>query len=286
MGSEEMIFQSEFTEAGFVADVRAHGFLSTAIESAIPAYVRQHQTWFEHAVTLSDAAQTAYNSRDNVVVGLSTHQPVSIAMRLMIRAMGAFQAAIILFRRGMAGEGDTIVRGIYETAFWLGYLAEDEVSAVRSIIVDEIASQNNLLRYRLELIELGQNPSNDEEQPIRERLAENKIRLGKDKPIGPKEIAKLSGLYVYYDSYKQLSSQSAHTSLHSLHRHLKYVGNGIYEGHIMGPDMEATGVSLHRACVAFGIAAACFVAITGPGESDDELQALLEATDTLGNLPA
>ena len=112
MEPEDKVFESEFTEAGFVADVRAHGFLSTAIESAIPAYVYQHQEWFDHAVKLSDAAHAAYNSRDNVVVGLSTHHPLSIAMRAMIRAMNAFQAAIILLRRGMATEGDTIVRGI------------------------------------------------------------------------------------------------------------------------------------------------------------------------------
>jgi hypothetical protein len=285
MEPEEKIFQSEFTEAGFVADVRAHGFLSTAIESAIPAYVYQHQAWFDHAVKLSDSAQAAYNSRDNVVVGLSTHEPISIAMRAMIRAMNAFQAAIILLRRGMAAEGDTIVRGIYETAFWLGYLLEDEDAAVRSIIVDEIESQNSLLKYRLELIELGQNPSTDDQRHILEKLAENKAKLGKDKAISPKALAKVSGLYIYYDSYKQLSAQSAHTSLHSLHRHLKYVGNGIYEGHIMGPDMEAAGVSLHRACVAFGIVAAYFGAITGPGDNDDELQALLVATDSIGNLP-
>lgn len=285
MENEEKPFQSDFTEAGFVADVRAHGFLSTAIELAIPAYVHEQQTWFDHAVKLSDAAQAAYNSRDNVVVGLSTHKPVSIAMRLMIRSLSAFQAAVILFRRGMAAEGDTIIRGVYETAFWLGYLIRDEDAAVRSIIVDEIESQNALLKYRLELSELNQNPSNDDVALIREALAENKIRLGRDKAIGPKALAKASGLYVHYDSYKQISSQSAHTSLHSLHRHLNHVGDGVYEGHIMGPDMEATGVSLRRACVAFGLAAALFGTITGPGDTDDELRDILLAGEALRGLP-
>jgi hypothetical protein len=283
METQKKRFQSELTEAEFVADVRAHGFLSAAIESAIPAYVFEHQASFNHAVKLSDAAQRAYHGREKVIIGLSTHNPISIAMRAMIRATNAFQAAIILFRRGMAAEGDTLVRGIYETAFWLGYLIKDKDAAVRSIIVDEIESQNSLLRYRLELIGLDQNPSDDDAGHIRKALAENKVRLGKDKAIGPKALAKASGLYVHYDSYKHLSSQSAHTSLHSLHRHLNYVGDGVYGGHIVGPDMEATGVSIRRACTAFGVATALFATITGPGENDHELQELLIATDKLKN---
>lgn len=51
----------------------------------------------------------------------------------------------------------------------------------------------------------------------------------------------------------------------------------------MGPDMEATGVSLHRACIAFGIVLACFGVITGPGDNDDELHALLISTDAIGS---
>lgn len=282
MSAEKKLFDMPFTEAEFISDVRANGFLAKSIEFAIPAYVHQHQAWFDHAERLNFAAQAAFNSRDDVIVGLSSHSAKAIASRAMIRSMNAYQAVIILLRRGMASEADTLVRGLYETAFWLGFLLNDELAAIRAIVVDELQSQNSLFKYYTELMRSGQHRGNKQDiTELEKRIAENKRNLKGERALGPKDLAKKSGLCLHYDAYKNISASAAHTSLHSLHRHLKMSAPGTYEGHIVGPDMESAGASLQIACIAFGLVAAHFATITGPCDNDVSLQDLLIATDTM-----
>jgi hypothetical protein len=279
----EKVFDMPFTEAEFVADVRANGFLADVIEQAVPAYVHQHRRWFDHALQLNAAVQAAFNARDDVVVGLSAHSAKAIATRAMIRGMNAYQAIIILLRRGMASEADTLVRGLYETAFWLGFLLQDEAVAIRAIIVDELQSQKGLLTYYSERIGSERNHADGAEDlaALDARIQEIKRKLNGERAIGPKELARKSGLYRHYDAYKRISASAAHTSLNSLHRYLKMSVLGTYDGHVVGPDMEATGTSLQFASIAFGLVAAHYGSITGPAEGDERLQALLIATDTL-----
>lgn len=282
MSAEDEPIEMPFTESEFVADVRANGFLAKSIELAIPAYVVQHKAWFEHAERFNCAAQQAFNCRDNVIVGLSTHSAKAIASRAMIRSMNAYQAAIILLRRGMASEADTLIRGLYETAFWLGFLLKDEAAAIRAIVVDELQSQNSLFAYYLELLRSGQRHGRQQDiADLEARIAENRENLSGARALGPKDLAKKSGLYQHYEAYKKISASAAHTSLHSLHKHLKMTSPGTYEGHIIGPDMEGTGVSLQLACTAFGLVVAHFGTITGPGDNDHVLQDLLIATDMM-----
>ncbi|MFW2445996.1 MAG: DUF5677 domain-containing protein [Qipengyuania pacifica] len=272
------------TEQGFIDAFRTHGFLSPYIEESVPAYVRQHAEWFAHSEALNRAGLDAYYRRDNAMVGLSSHHPVSLSIRMTFRALSAFQGAMILFRRGMVQEGETLTRNIYETAFWLGYLHKDGPAAKRAFLNDERKSQKDRASYYLEQFAAGAyDPNPDIEAQLREQVAELKSKITKADNVSLKELAKRSDLYRHYETYKHLSAGSAHNSLNSLHRYLNRNPDGSYVGHIVGPDPDSLVNALPVMCIGLGITLEKFCTIVASDDAEDELQTLLIKTDTMRN---
>ncbi|MEC9067313.1 MAG: DUF5677 domain-containing protein [Pseudomonadota bacterium] len=270
------------TEQGFKDAFRALGFLSPYIEDAVPAFVRPHAEWFAHAEALNRAGLDAFYRRDNEVVGLSSQHPVSLSIRMTFRALSAFQAAVILYRRAMVQEGDTLTRNIYETAFWLGYLQKDGPAATRAFLNDERKSQKDRASYYLEQFASGAYDPNPEiEAQLRELVAELKLKITNADNVSVKEAAKRGDLYRYYEIYKHLSAGSAHNSLNSLHRYLNRNPDGSYDGHTVGPDPDALVDALPVMCIGLGITLAMFCTIVALDHSEDELQTLLIKTDTM-----
>lgn len=238
--ADDDVIRLSCTEQGFKDAFRTHGFLSPYIEEAVPAYVHPHAEWFAHAEALNRAGLDAFYRRDNEVVGLSTQHPVSLSVRMTFRALSAFQAALILYRRAMVQEGDTLTRSIYETAFWLGYFHKDSAAAKRAFLNDERKSQKDRATYYLEQFASGAYDPNPEiEAQLREQVAELKSKITNTDNVSVREAAKRSDLYGYYETYKHLSAGSAHNSLNSLHRYLNRNPDGSYDGHIVGPDPDS-----------------------------------------------
>lgn len=270
------------TEQGFIEAFRQHGFLSPYIEEAVPAYVRQHVDWFAHAEALNSAGLDAFYRRDDEAVGLSSHHPVSLSIRMTFRALSAFQAALILYRRGMVQEGDTLTRNIYETAFWVGYLLTDGPAATRAILNDERKSQKARASYYLEQFASGACAPNPEiERQLHEHVEDLKAKITKADSVQVQEVARRSGLYDYYETYKHLSAGSAHTSLNSLHHYLKRNPDGTYDGHIVGPDIDALADALPITCIGLAVTLATFCTIVKTGHQEEELQALLIKTEKM-----
>ncbi|HAG37662.1 MAG TPA: hypothetical protein DCL34_12760 [Erythrobacter sp.] len=270
------------TEQVFINAFREQGFLSSYIEEAVPAYVRPHANWFAHAEALNRAGLDAFYRRDNEVVGLSSQHPVSLSIRMTFRALSAFQGALILYRRAMVQEGDTLARNVYEAAFWLGYLHEDGPAATRALLNDERRSQKARASYYLEQFSSGAYDPNPEiEAQLRVQVAELKSKIAKADDVSAKDAAKLAGLYDYYETYKHLSAGSAHASLNSLHRYLNRNPDGSYDGHMVGPDPDSLVDSLPVLCIGLGIALAMFCTIVALDHPEDELQALLIRTDKM-----
>lgn len=280
--ADDDVLRLSCTEQGFIDAFREHGFLSPLIEEAVPAYVRPHAEWFAHAEALNRAGLNAFYRRDNEVVGLSSQHPVSLSIRMTFRALSAFQGALILYRRAMVQEGDTLTRNIYETAFWLGYLHKDGSAATRAFLNDERKSQKARASYYLEQFASGAYDPNPEiEAQLREQVAELKSKITKADNVSVQEAAKRSGLYGYYETYKHLSAGSAHNSLNSLHRYLNRNCDGSYDGHTVGPDPDSLVDALPILCIGLGITLAMFCSIVAVGDQEDELQALLIKTDTM-----
>lgn len=270
------------TEQGFKDAFREHGFLSPYVEEAVPAYVRQHAEWFAHAEAMNRAGLDAFYRRDNEIVGLSSHHPVSLSVRMTFRALSAFQGALILYRRGMVQEGDTLARNVYETAFWLGYLHKDGPAAARAFLNDERKSQMARARYYLEQFANGAyDPNPMIEVQLREQVAELKAKITKADDVPVQEVARRSGLYGYYETYKHLSAGSAHNSLNSLHRYLNRNPDGSYDGHTVGPDPDSLVDALPILCIGLGIGLAMFCTVVALDHPEDELQALLIKTDVM-----
>ncbi|MDN2580859.1 DUF5677 domain-containing protein [Aquibium sp. ELW1220] len=278
--SDDDIPRLSCTEAEFVNAFRANGFLSPYVEEAIPAYTRQHMAWFDHAEGLNGAGLEAFNRRENEIVGLSSHHPTPIAMRMIYRTLSSFQAALILYRRAMIAEGDTLARNVYETAFWLGFIQKERDAAVRAFINDELKSQKDRATYYLEQFRRGFYERNPEiERQLANRVSSLKSKITNS--ISVKSLAQRSGFYNYYDSYKNLSASSAHNSLNSLHRYLNRNSDGSYDGHVVGPDPDSLSESLPVLCIGLGIALAMFCTIVALEHDEPDLQALLIKTDTL-----
>jgi hypothetical protein len=270
------------SEGEFLEAFRAKGFLSPFIEEAVPGFVHQHPTWFAHAEALIIAGIDTYNRRDNEIVGLSSQHPISLAMRMIFRALSAAQGALILYRRGMTTEGDTLTRNVYETAFWLGFIQSAPDAACRAFLHDERKSQKARAEYYLEQFQSGAyDPNPDIQDQLRAQVAELKAKRIRADDVSIKKVAEKSGLYAYYDAYKHLSAASAHNSLNSLHRYLKRNEDGSYDGHIVGPDNEGLAEALPVLCIGVGIALAMFCTVVALDHEEAELQALLIRTDTL-----
>lgn len=273
------------TEREFIEAFRSNGFLSPYIEEAVPAYIRQHRDWFDHAAALNCAGLAAYHRRDNEIVGLSSHQPKALALRMVYRALSASQGAIILYRRGMIAEGDTLTRSVYEIAFWLGFIQSDHEAATRALLNDERESQKNRARYYLEQFENGHYARDGKtEAELKAKIDQLTIETKKVDSVSVKEVAKRSGLYPYYDAYKHLSASSAHNSLNSLHRYLNRNPDGSFNGHVVGPDPDSLDEALPVLCIGLGIALAMFCTVVDYDHEEAELQTLLIRTDELRKL--
>lgn len=280
--ADDDVIRLSCTEQGFVDAFHSHGFLSPYIEEAVPAYVGLHVEWFAHAEALNMAGLNAFYRRDSEVAGLSSQHPVSLSIRMTFRALSAFQAALILYRRAMVQEGDTLTRNIYETAFWLGYLHKDGAAATRAFLNDERRSQKDRAKYYLEQFASGAYDPNPEiEAQLRAQVAELTSKITNVDNVSVKEAAKRSDLYGYYETYKHLSAGSAHNSLNSLHRYLNRNSDGSYHGHILGPDPDSLVDALPIMCIGLGITLAMFCTIVPLEYQEDELQALLIKTHTM-----
>lgn len=280
--TEDDIPRLSCTEQEFVDAFRKEGFLSPFIDEAVPAVVRQHAEWFAHAASLNRAGLAALYRRENEVVGLSSHHPISLATRMIWRALSAFQGAIILYQRGMAPEGDTLSRSIYEIAFWLGFIDCDPEAARRAFINDECKSQKARAKYYLEQYRDGAyQPNPDMEDQLRQRIADLDSKIIRADTVSIQDAAKRGGLYSYYDAYKHLSAGSAHNSLNSLHRYLKRNQDGSYDGHIIGPDPDSLAEALPVLCIGLGVALSMFCTIVAIDGNEAELHALLIHTDTM-----
>lgn len=271
-----------FSEQEFLDSLRSDGFLSALVDEARPHFVHLHNDWFDHARALNHEGLRVLERREAVVVGRSTHHPHALSTRLVMRALNSFQASIILYERGLSAEGDTLARGIYEIAFWLGFFLKDTKSAVECFRNEEIRSQLGRSRFYMRQLDNGEI---ELPEGIRAEFKENHLRLktayDNSKRVDLEKVARRVGLVEYYDAHKHLSASSAHASLNSIHRYLKPREDEGYDGHVWGPDTDTLDENVSLSCVGIGICLALFGSMIPVEEDETKLESLLQKTDTL-----
>ena len=259
-----------------IRSIREDGFLSIAIERTIPALREKHAVWFDFAGRANRAGQRIMNSAERRCVGLTTHDPICVATRLLIRTLSGFQASVLLAERGMTGEADTMVRGLYENSLWLGFLNADAKAACEALVVDELFSQRGRDRSLLAQLERVGHADDRLKAALKARVAAADRELRGKKRLGIEVLAAKGGFEDFYMFYKRLSSGSAHPSFHSLAQHLEMNPDGTWSGHVTGPDAEGIGKSLNLASHALLSCLAAFNGVWPGGDGARDVTGLLE----------
>jgi hypothetical protein len=273
-----------WTEEGWQAaeaEWKEEGFLSPAAAKAETLIVRANRKWFEHAESLSRLGQAAFFEGSQVIAGQSTHDPVPLVCRMTLRAISAFQAIVLLCRRGMAIEGFTLARNLYEIAFWASYVAEKGVEAAADFTQDAQLGKLSALKLDRESHVAGVLSLDPETL----RLIDEQIAaIPKRKRLDMKDIAIRAGLLDHYRTYKHVSMKYAHATLGSLFPLLNQKPDGSVQGHLYGPNEELTSETLQCASIAFGICLIAFSQAVGGTSQNVVLQELLIRTDSLRGL--
>jgi hypothetical protein len=262
-----------------IQSIRRDGFLSEAIDQVVPSLRSMHPQWFNFAERTNRVGQRIMNSAERACFGRTTHDPVCLATRLLIRTLSGFQGAVLLAERGMTLEAESLVRGLYENSLWLGFLYRAPAAAVEAMLVNELWSQKGRDGALLRQIKQVADPGDDLvllQQGLETRIVAAGRELAGRRRHSIDRLAADSGFDAYYPYYKMLSSGSAHPSFHSLSRHLEMNDDGTWSGHVTGPDGEGIAQSLTLASHALLASLAAFSGVWPAGDGAREVQALLE----------
>ena len=148
-----------------------------------------------------------------------------VALTLLARTTGNFQAAVLLLENGHTVEARTMVRCCYENLFWIAALAKKGDAFVRDMELDDAASRmkraNGLLEWSKE-----QNQKFDFYEKLETFRDDMKEKHRKPGAITQKAAADNGGLGPAYIIYRELSGDAAHPSATSLSRHVTWGGEG------------------------------------------------------------
>lgn len=206
------------------------GMLSPLLEEWRLIYLDNQSDWFALARELNRCAMWLYQQHLDAGDGGPANAQAPTAVRIYARALTAFAAAVILAERALAIEAAGAVRPIYESGFWLSFLAVDPVKALEELQVDEDAQaiQRELLlreQYSGDVALITASLS---------REAERRNRLGKRRAISVKTVAETMPEQSGYLEYRLLSNFYGHLSNGSLDSLKQKVGeNAIIN--ILGP---------------------------------------------------
>lgn len=233
------------------ADMNANGFLSPELDHHLSAITDAHPIWFDLATRLNRLAMKVWLEHPIVREGLAVNAKEPVTVRLMARSISGYEGAIILLQRGMTVEAGTLIRSIYETAFWIGYILHHETAALKFFELDELRSKEGRFKAYEKLF------STDAEKlaGVRAELVAIRSQLrGEPKAPSIEDIATRGGVGNHYANYKLLCGTSAHASITSTGHYLEFYEDRTV-GHVIGPDIAGTGrmiaFAVHSLIVAF-----------------------------------
>jgi hypothetical protein len=133
------------------AEIRANGFLAAGADKFREHFRDVMAEWFDLAERLNALGQRMYIGCSNLLPGKKLTNPTSLGLQMMPRCLSGFQGALlILAERGLGVEAQALVRSVFETAFWIGYLSSDSANAVPQVRRETLKSEIGLFEASLE----------------------------------------------------------------------------------------------------------------------------------------
>lgn len=231
--------------------MREEGFLSPKLDRFKSALIDAHPDWFDLARRFNTLAMRVWLDHPVTREGLQVNTKEPLVIRLFARAISGYEGAIMLLERGMTVEAGTLIRSIYETGFWIGYILNHEIAALKFFNLDELRGKEGRFRafeklFSTDPVKVAQ---------IRNTLVKTRAQL-RDQPKSPsmESIATMGGVGNHYANYKVLCGSSAHASMSSTGHYLELYDDDTV-GHVIGPDIDGTGrmtaFAIHSLIVAF-----------------------------------
>jgi hypothetical protein len=257
------------------------GFRSPSIElDCVQAARARHTDWTVLGDDTNVACQRLLHAALNGAAGHEVGSVYSVATRLFIRTASNFQGALILAERGMPVEAQSLARACFENAILIGSLKDFDQDTLTHLASEERSSALARLKILAALLD----SADDTDAAYRAEVERGIATLDaspKHPAIGLKELSTRAGLLSMYLYFRQLSANSTHASVSSLHGHL-WILDGQIEGLQIGPDLDRFPATVAMACMAV-IAAGNFLAsIISHFDCDGDLLALNARLSELG----
>jgi hypothetical protein len=209
------------------------GFLGSELDSACEAIVEANADWFSLAKSTNLLTMRIMQEALDKVHATSWSAE-AIAVRLLLRAAGIYQGALLMAQRGMHVEGRIMARSLLEVSFSVGALTSAQSKYIQMLRDDHLKSRRN----RFQTL---QNQGHAKTPGERKALQEAIESLSKSLDlISPKTLASMSPLEFQYYAYQCLSDESSHVSASSLEHHVNaYEERAYWEYKIgAGPPSE------------------------------------------------
>lgn len=247
------------TEDSVADEMSGDGFVSPLLNQFIPNIVAAHPEWFDYARRLNRVTMTMWSKHPITTAGQLPMDREPLAVRLLARALSSFQGAMLMLERGMVIEAGTLARSNYETGFWLAYLRDHPMAAIKQFEIDEIYSAIGRHEGYQKLY------ANNPERIASVNAALTKLRASKNKTtvkkLGIEALAKAGDCGDFYTFYRVLCGTSAHASVRSTDYYLKVFPDKTL-GHEFGPDLDGIPQQAAFNCHAMLLCALSFANIT------------------------
>jgi len=187
------------------------GFLSSEVEDAVPAILGANHELFGLARDANHLIMAIVQETVNTV-HTSSMSEEAVLVRLLMRAAGFYQGALLMAERGMFVECRAMARSVIEVSLAVSAMDGDKDTFIQMIRDDHMKSRRN--RYQTLLAQ-------STEPKVRKALHAAIGQLEKSlNIISPKALAALGPLEASYFVYQVLSDNAAHVSASSLDHYI------------------------------------------------------------------
>lgn len=194
-----------------------------------------------------DIAQKANQLTHKVLFGAEVHNEDGLALlyiTLLTKQARSFQGFLLLLKRGLLSPAQILLRNLAESMFIIGALGKDETFAEKYILSEQISRKRSLAALARDAQARGQDVPPEIKDLIDE--LEKEIKRGNIVAFSTEQIARIAGLFSYYDSLYRFTSMEVHTSPRALEDAL-VVEDGKIVSLKYEPETEGLDMYLHYA---------------------------------------